>query len=156
MNQEPAESGSREGFVVDRRALILGAAATGLLAACGQGVSEPSESPDDLTAASDVPERQTGLALTSDVPEGGGLVVPDKWVVITQPTAGDFHAFSAICTHQGCTVSEVTPDKILCPCHGSQYSSTTGEVLRGPAPLPLEPIVIEVKGDRILNSPKRA
>lgn len=146
---------SQDRVVVGRRAVLLGAAAAGVLAACGKPVQD-EEPPDDLTAAKDVPERQTYLALVSDVPEGGGLVVASKWVVITQPTAGDYHAFSAICTHQGCTVTEVTSDRIICPCHGSQYSATTGEVLKGPAPMPLEPVAIQIKGDRVLNSPKGA
>lgn len=136
--------------------MLAGVAATGLLAACGAGAkTAESAPPDDLTAAKDVPEKQTSLAATADVPEGGGLVVPDKWVVVTQPTPGDFHAFSAICPHQGCTVGRVTAERIYCPCHGSQFSATTGDVLKGPATSGLEVVPIQVEGDRVLNSPRK-
>jgi nitrite reductase/ring-hydroxylating ferredoxin subunit len=46
---------------------------------------------------------------TSDIPEGGGTVFPDQKVVVTQPGKGDFKAFSAVCTHQGCLVKSVQP-----------------------------------------------
>src|SRR4051794_14697051 len=43
----------------------------------------------------------------ADIPVGGGKVFDRLKVVVTQPTAGDFKAFTAICTHQGCTVQDV-------------------------------------------------
>ena len=46
---------------------------------------------------------------TSDVPEGGGTVFKDEKVVVTQPEPGDFKAFTAVCTHQGCLVDSVEP-----------------------------------------------
>ena len=49
------------------------------------------------------------LAQASDIPEGGGAIFPDEEVVVTQPEPGDFKAFSAICTHQKCLVTSVTP-----------------------------------------------
>ncbi len=73
-----------------------------------------------------------GLAATADVPVGGGVILADPALVITQPTAGDFKAFSSICTHQGCAVAEVTANEIVCPCHGSKFSATDGSVLTGP------------------------
>ena len=77
------------------------------------------------------------LAKTSDIPEGGGKIFSDQDVVVTQPTAGEFKAFSATCTHQGCMVSEVSGGLIRCPCHGSLYSVANGAVKGGPAPRPL-------------------
>ena len=47
--------------------------------------------------------------------------------------AGDFKAFTAICTHQGCTVNAVADNVISCPCHGSQYDAS-GRIRKGPAP----------------------
>jgi Rieske Fe-S protein len=88
------------------------------------------------------------IARTSDVPVGSGLIIDD--IVVTQPSAGVFKGLSAICTHAGCTVSEVAGPTIKCPCHGSRFN-LDGSVARGPAsaPLPAEPI--SVQGDSIVN-----
>ncbi len=77
---------------------------------------------------------------TSDVPVGGGLILTEQKVVITQPTAGTFKAFTAVCTHQGCLVATVADGNISCPCHGSTYSISDGSVTRGPATSPLAPV----------------
>ena len=91
------------------------------------------------------------LALTSDVPVGGGKILADKKIVITQPRAGSFEAFTAVCTHQGCTISSVSGGTINCPCHGSKFSVTNGSVVTGPAASPLAPVSIKVQGH--LDSP---
>jgi Rieske Fe-S protein len=69
--------------------------------------------------------------------------------VITQPTAGDFKAFSAVCTHEGCVVAKIVGKDIDCTCHGSQFSITDGSVLKGPATKPLESLSISTKGEEI-------
>ena len=71
------------------------------------------------------------IAKTSQVPEGGGIILQDAGVVVTQPDAGDFKGFSDICTHMGCPVSSVSGGTINCNCHGSQYSITDGSVVVG-------------------------
>ena len=86
---------------------------------------------------------------TSDVPVGGGTVVTGAQVVVTQPTAGEFKAFSAVCTHQGCLVAGVANGVIVCPCHGSTFSITDGSVQGGPAPAPLPAEQITVSGSTI-------
>jgi nitrite reductase/ring-hydroxylating ferredoxin subunit len=91
----------------------------------------------------------TALGTTSEIPVGGGKVFSSQQVVVTQPEAGTFKGFSAICTHMQCTVDQVANGTIDCPCHGSQYSITTGDVVAGPAPKPLPAKVIKVSGDSI-------
>ena len=68
-----------------------------------------------------------GLTSTSDIEVGGGAIFADDEVVITQPSEGEFKAFSAVCTHQGCLVSSVSDGTINCDCHGSKFSIETGE-----------------------------
>ena len=89
------------------------------------------------------------LAKTADIPEGGGKVFADQGVVVTQPTAGQFKAFSSKCTHQGCAVSKISDGTITCPCHGSQFSAADGSVKNGPATEPLAAANINVDGDSI-------
>ena len=91
------------------------------------------------------------LATTTEIPVGGGKVLTAQKIVITQPQAGSFHAFTAICTHQGCIVNTVSGGTINCPCHGSEYSIANGSVVRGPAPLPLAAVSIKVQGTSIVQ-----
>jgi Rieske Fe-S protein len=65
-------------------------------------------------------------------------------VVVTQVTEGEFKAFSAVCTHQGCLVG-CRDKEIVCDCHASFFDPTNGKVLSGPAPTPLPEIPIEVR-----------
>ncbi|WP_175407342.1 Rieske (2Fe-2S) protein [Streptomyces sp. TRM64462] len=89
------------------------------------------------------------LAKTDDIPVGGGTVFPDEKVVVTQPMAGDFKAFSAVCTHQGCTVGSVVNGLIRCPCHGSRFRIADASVASGPATRPLPEREITVSGGSI-------
>jgi Rieske Fe-S protein len=91
----------------------------------------------------------TVLTTTADVPVGGGQILPGPKVVVTQPTAGSFKAFTAVCTHQGCTVGTVSGGTIQCPCHGSRFSIKDGSVVNGPATRPLAAIAIKVVGTSI-------
>jgi len=87
------------------------------------------------------------LAQVADVPVGGGLIVGDT--VVTQPTAGEFKAFSTVCTHQGCAVSEIADGTINCLCHGSKFSVEDGAPTEGPATKPLPAKEIAVEGESI-------
>jgi Rieske Fe-S protein len=91
------------------------------------------------------------LATTAEIPVGGGKVLTAQRIVITQPQAGTFHAFTAICTHLGCIVNSVSGGTINCPCHGSRYSIVNGSVVNGPAPLPLAAVSIKVEGTSIVQ-----
>ncbi|NYJ05017.1 Rieske (2Fe-2S) protein [Petropleomorpha daqingensis] len=92
------------------------------------------------------------LAKTDDIPVGGGKIFPDQQVVVTEPADGEFKAFSAVCTHQGCLVDAVSGGTINCPCHGSRYKITDGSVVRGPATRPLAPKSVVVQGDSLVVS----
>ena len=92
------------------------------------------------------------LAQTTDIPVGGGQVLSAQKIVVTQPQAGTFRAFTAICTHQGCIVNAVSGGTINCPCHGSRYSIVNGSVVNGPAPLPLAAVSIIVRGTSIVQA----
>lgn len=92
------------------------------------------------------------LASTTDIPVGGGTILTAQRIVITEPTAGSFKAFTAVCTHQGCIVTSVSGGTINCPCHGSRFSIVNGSVVGGPAPAPLAQISITVRGTSIFQA----
>ncbi|MFE4594516.1 Rieske (2Fe-2S) protein [Streptomyces laurentii] len=139
-SEAPAHPGASPRCPSRRTALAaagaLGAAA--LVAGCSGGGS------DDESGAR--------LARVSDIPVGGGKVLKDHKVVVTQPVAGEFKAFSAVCTHQGCTVTRVANGMIECPCHGSRFRITDGVMTSGPAPRPLPAEEIKVTGDTIVRA----
>jgi Rieske Fe-S protein len=97
------------------------------------------------------PEPDVGRPLTAldSVPAGGGLVLAGRGIVLTRDDAGVVRAFSAICTHQGCTVNEVDRGEIACPCHGSRFDATTGDVVQGPATTGLRAVSVVVRGDQV-------
>lgn len=95
------------------------------------------------------PAPGTVLGSTADVPLRTGTVFVEQRVVVTQPEQGTFHAFSAVCTHQGCTVQKVIDGTIDCPCHGSRFDVTDGSVVRGPAQQPLTRLQVSVEGTSI-------
>ena len=109
--------------------------------------SQASSSPGSSGSAGGV--AAGALTGTSAIPVGGGMIFDSQLVVVTQPSAGQFKAFSAVCTHMGCTVNKIANGRIDCPCHGSEYSITDGTVLAGPAPKPLPAKQIKVTGDSI-------
>lgn len=132
-----------------RRVVVAAVGAAGLaltLNACG---SEDDPSPAASDAAGAGAGAGSALAKTSDIPEGGGKIFKDSGVVVTQPTAGEFKAFSSKCTHQGCAVSGITNGVITCPCHKSEFSVADGSVKKGPATQPLPEAKITVSGDSI-------
>ncbi|MFW6090748.1 MAG: Rieske (2Fe-2S) protein [Actinomycetota bacterium] len=93
-----------------------------------------------------------GLVAAADVPVGGGVILADQEIVITQPSEGEFRAFSSQCTHQGCQVSDVSDGLIRCPCHGSRYFVEDGTVENGPAPEPLPEIEVSEQDGQIVQS----
>ncbi len=132
-------------FRPTRRIVFHGLGALGVaaaLAGCG----------GDSESAVEAPAAGTELASVSEVPVGGGLILTDEQIVITQPTEGEFKAFTAVCTHQGNLVTSVEAGVIACSHHGSSFSAETGEPEGGPAGSALAGVSVEVQGDKILSA----
>jgi nitrite reductase/ring-hydroxylating ferredoxin subunit len=135
----------------------VGGAALPLLAACGGG--SDSGGSDDSGSGSggsrDSGGSGSGSGTTvaaSDVPVGGGTILKADKVVVTQPSKGEFKAFSAVCTHQGCLVAKVEGGQIVCPCHGSHFSITDGSPKSGPAQSPLQAKKVSDQGGTLTVS----
>jgi Rieske Fe-S protein len=143
---EPPEGNTRRGLLTGIG--LVGAA--GLVAACGNsGSATTSQASQPAAGSPAAPGGGAALAKTSDIPVGGGKIFDAEKVVVTQPVAGEFKAFSAVCQHMGCTVGSVSGGTINCPCHGSKYKITDASVVAGPAPRPLPAKQITVKGGDI-------
>ncbi len=144
---------------LDRRAVLRGACAVcvgvagvGVLAACGGGGSATGDTGDGSGDGSSGAGGAAGGGKTykaADIPVGGGKVFAGDKVVVTQPKAGEFKAFSAVCTHQQFLVGNVQGGTINCFHHGSKYDQATGKNVAGPAPSPLPAKTVTVSGDTL-------
>lgn len=131
---------------------------TGTPAASSAAPSSAASSPSAAASSSSTPSATKSSASAkapsgpsvdeSSVPEGGGVIMEDADFVVTQPSKGEFKAFSKKCTHQGCAVSEITTT-IDCKCHGSKFSITDGSVVNGPANEPLAESQTTVSGNKV-------
>ncbi|UXY26254.1 Rieske (2Fe-2S) protein [Streptomyces sp. HUAS TT20] len=153
-----------------RRTVVAAAGAAGLaaaLTACGSG--DDSSNSSSVSGSSGSSGTRGGnnasaggsgggdnaaaggvaLAKTADIPEGGGEIFKDQGVVVTQPAAGTYKAFSSKCPHAGCAVGSIANGVIVCPCHNSQFSVTDGSRKAGPATTGLTAANITVSGDEI-------
>jgi cytochrome b6-f complex iron-sulfur subunit len=152
-----------------RHVVTTGAAgAVGLAAAaltgCGRsssstsGASSPGPTTSDATPdASGSAPGSGSLAELSAVPVGGAIAAKGtngEPIVIAQPEAGKVVAFSAVCTHRGCTVAP-SGKKLVCPCHGSRFDAFTGAVLAGPASSPLPAVAVTVDGGNVVAAVSR-
>ncbi len=111
--------------------------------------NEPTPEPTPSPSPTPEPLPPGAVARTSDIPVGGGKTFPEKKLVVTQPTPGQFRAFDARCTHLGCLVDKVEHGQIVCPCHGSRFSIDDGQPEEGPALLPLaaKPVAVDDAGN---------
>jgi Rieske Fe-S protein len=138
-----------------RRNVLVGAGAVGatcLLAACGTEPTETAAPAPAKGGSAPAAGGSTGatLAAVADVPSGGGIIKGDY--VITQPSEGTFKAFSKVCTHQGCDVSEISGGVITCKCHNSVFSIEDGSVKSGPAKAPLAAKPVKVDGGNVVTA----
>jgi cytochrome b6-f complex iron-sulfur subunit len=153
-----------------RTALAAGVAGAGAvaLAACSSSQSDSGSSNDQKASQQPAGPASTGsgagsrgssgsgaaLIKLADVPVGQAKAVklPDgKPAVVARPNASTAVCFSAICTHQGCTVA-VNGNKLNCPCHGSQFNALTGAVLSGLASKPLPKVAVKVENGQVVTA----
>lgn len=163
-----------DGELRDRRSVLrcaaiaamVGASAP-ILAACGGGESTTGSAPTTTGSSSGptsapttggssgTPTSGAGgkvLGPVADIPVGGGKVFTDAKVVVTQPTAGQFKGFSAICTHQQNEVGSVADGQIICPFHQSHFSIADGAPVSGPAQTPLPAVAVAVQGTNVVQT----
>lgn len=132
-----SDTGSRRDLFRSFGLVALGGGTAAVLAACSgsaSGASAPASPSGPLMIAK------------SAVPEGSGMV--KDGFIVTQPTAGTFKAFSNICTHQGCPITDISGSTIMCFCHGSEFN-LDGTVKRGPAARPLMAAKITESGSNL-------
>ncbi|MGN9777013.1 Rieske (2Fe-2S) protein [Micromonospora sp. H33] len=158
---------SEDAGTASRRAVLAGTGTAGVAVLAGCQTYGVASAP---APAAPVPSAATGtagppaaagdgaapeadaapaLARLADIPVGGGRIFAEQGVVLTQPTAGTVKAFSAKCTHAGCTVTSVADGTIVCACHNSRFDIADGSVRGGPAGQPLPPAAVTVEGDAV-------
>lgn len=116
--------------------------------------STPTTHPTGSGAGHGQSAGMTPIAATTSLKVGDGHPFTDPatgnpaWLIRETPTT--FTAFSAVCTHAGCTVDyDAAAHQFACPCHGGTYNATTGQVLGGPPPAPLSTIPTRTQGGTI-------
>jgi Rieske Fe-S protein len=165
------EKFSRGKFIRLGTALGVAAASASVLAACGggsesggggsgngsggggNGGNDGGGYGGNAGGGSKKPKAPGGKAIaeTSEVAPGSALQFKDSGspAVLVHLDSGDFVAYSAVCTHQGCTVAYKNGE-LACPCHGSIFDPAKGaEVVAGPAQRPLPKIPIKVSGGEV-------
>jgi arsenite oxidase small subunit len=167
---------SRTRFI--RLGIALGASVAGasVLAACGGGQAGGGGSGDGgsggggyggKTGGEGGSDTQAGggsngaqaaggpaIARTSEVPPASAVTFRDSGqpAVLVHLQSGDFVAYSAVCTHQGCTVT-YRNGQLACPCHGSVFDpANNGQVISPPANRPLPQIPVEVRGGEVVRA----
>lgn len=151
----PSDQPAVPAHFTDRRGILKVAGVVvgaGALAACSSPTVPSGTTGASGSGSSGSPGGAGGGIPTSEIPVGGGKVFPDSKTVVTQPKAGTFKAFDAVCPHQGCTVGSVEAGQIVCPCHGSHFDDSTGAVVAGPAPTGLTPKTVKVSGSTLTVS----
>ena len=110
------------------------------------GGSSPSKSGGSAKAGG------AALVAVADVPVGGGVALSDEDVVVTQPTKGEFKAYTTVCTHQGGAITTVEGGDMICSLHQSHFSIADGSVTQSPATSPLPEVQIKVQGGQVFRA----
>ncbi len=150
---------------ISRRRLIrlgtvlgLGSVGASMAAGCGVDIGS-SERQGSPTAPADAPEVGKGEAIAkgSELAPGSALAFTNadtgKPGVLVRLESREFAAYSAVCTHQACTVAyQPQTQKLACPCHGSVFDpAKSAAVETGPAQRPLTAVPIRVEGEEVVR-----
>lgn len=140
--------------MISRRGVIasaVGVSAVAALSACSTELTDLTSTPAPEAPATTGP---VAVAKTTDIPIGSGkkFDVEGVPILVTQPRAGEFRGFSAVCTHAGFVMTNMANSEIKCDNHGAVYSADDGSVLSGPAPRALGKVTVTVEGDDVLVS----
>jgi Rieske Fe-S protein len=149
-----------------RRTMLAVAGAGGIgiaLTACGSGSGDKSVTGSGGSgyggdsggggSAAAAPPSGAKLTALNDVGVGSSVSANDpegKPVIVTRTGENSVVAFSAKCTHKGCTVAPAGKE-LDCPCHGSKFDAATGKVIHGPAQEPLPSVAVRVDGGNVVT-----
>ncbi len=144
---EPADDATLSRHVLLR--LAVGGAGAVYLAAMGYPVYRYLASPVEKADAEAAVTAVT-LKDAQRLPTASALIFKFGWqpaMLIHHPD-GTWSAFSAVCTHLGCTV-QYQPElhRIHCACHGGVYNDRTGANVSGPPPRPLRKYDVKLVAD---------
>ncbi|HXG00301.1 MAG TPA: ubiquinol-cytochrome c reductase iron-sulfur subunit [Bacteroidota bacterium] len=137
------------------RLLLLGAAFAPLLNACKDD-SVSASAPGLPTLQATVSNNTVTLTVDATSPlaavGSAALVQYSGGALLVAHTSTDtFIALTAICTHQGCTITGYQNGQYVCPCHGSRYT-TNGQVVQGPAQIPLRSYPTQFANNQLVIS----
>jgi Rieske Fe-S protein len=114
-----------------------------LLNACSKSPSAPST------------KLPFSLDLNTDLQTVGSSVINGNIIVVrvgADDVSESFDALSLVCTHQGCAINYQEANQVLfCPCHGSEFD-LNGNVLRGPAAIPLAKYTVSISNNTLTVS----
>ena len=120
----------------------------------GGGDSGGSGGGSKKSSGGDAGAGGTAIASESEVAPGSAHKFEDSGqpAFLVHLENGDFVAYSAVCTHQGCTVAYKNGN-LACPCHGSVFDPANGaSVVAGPATRPLPEIPVKVEGGEVVRA----
>jgi nitrite reductase/ring-hydroxylating ferredoxin subunit len=144
-----------------RRTVVGGLLGLGIgapmLVACGSDDSDSGEGSGNGESGGGSGNGESGggaasgsIGKASDVPVGGAKIFAAEKVLVSQPTEGEFKAFSTVCTHRQCVITKLDGDEIECGCHFSRFSVEDGSVAKGPAEESLEELTVTVQGQDLV------